>query len=85
MYALLPLLHAVKPKVTRCSYLHKNSADNVQSEQRFQAKYNDPSQTDAERLAVGKEVEITPPNPPGFGVRRKSPSLDDVFNQVKGE
>lgn len=76
----------VKPKVTRCSYVHKNC---VQSEQRFQAKYRDQSQTDAERLAVGEEVEITAPNvesPPGFGLRRKkSPSLDDVFNQVKGE
>jgi hypothetical protein len=73
----------VKPgKVSRCSFLHKNSVDSFQSEQIFPAKDHT---SDTERLAMGREVEITAlgvGNP--IGLRKKSPSLDDVFNHSEG-
>lgn len=76
----------VKSTTTRCSYLHKSSVGNLQLEPRLHKE--DRSQADAERLTMGKEVEITPPNvesPPIFSLRSKSPSLDDVYNQAKGD
>lgn len=67
-------------KPNRCSSFH-DSEDSylVESNQ-------DIEKSDTERLAMGKEVEIIPEeNSPYFGLQKKSSSLDDVNDQLKGD
>lgn len=71
----------VTSKGTKCSYPHKSY---FEPEPSFQAKCKDP---EPERLATGKEVELIPSEvdcPAAVHLQRRSPSLDDVYTQVKG-
>lgn len=74
----------MKSTTPRC--FHPHPVHVLPVEQGIHASYSDQTHVseDTERLVMAKDVEITPVEK-ATGLRRKTPSLDDVLNQLKGE
>lgn len=82
MFVFLP--DTAKSTNTRCSQMHQNPPCILQLQSELDRKYRVNSSKANERLATGKEVEIVADKTTS-GLNKKTPSLDNVLEQIKGE